>query len=75
MWGLDVEGEIRIDWCLQKVEVMVVIEEVREVLERMVQFLRIGKNGVRISFVERMNKAQEYLLHDMVGMRKFLGVE
>ncbi len=43
-----------------------VIEQLTQLFHSIVQFFRIGKNLLRITFVQRMNKAQQYLLHHVL---------
>ncbi|CAM8139391.1 DUF977 domain-containing protein [Escherichia coli] len=51
------------------------IEQLTQLFHSIVQFFRIGKNRLRITFVQRMNKAQQYLLHHVLGITKFLRVQ
>ncbi|SIW66005.1 Uncharacterised protein [Shigella sonnei] len=70
-----VQPHITIDWCFHYLQVMVVIEQLTQLFHSIVQFFRIGKNRLRITFVQRMNKAQQYLLHHVLGITKFLRVQ
>ncbi len=48
-----------------------VIEQLTQLFHSIVQFFRIGKNRLRITFVQRMNKAQQYLLHHVLVLLSF----